>query len=175
MRTTRNIVTGLILSMAISGHALTASATAPRSIEERVRHGILSVPYINVFDNVAYAINDGVVTLSGQVTRPIDKDYVEQAVRRAVGEARVENRIEVLPLSPNDDRIRVATLFALERSSPLGRYFMGTNPSIRIIVKNGNVALDGVVLNAGDRQVAFMAANRVPGVFSVTNNLRTEK
>jgi len=168
-------VTGLILSMAISGHALTASATAPRSIEERVRHGILSVPYINVFDNVAYAINDGVVTLSGQVTRPIDKDYVEQAVRRAVGEARVENRIEVLPLSPNDDRIRVATLFALERSSPLGRYFMGTNPSIRIIVKNGNVALDGVVLNAGDRQVAFMAANRVPGVFSVTNNLRTEK
>jgi hyperosmotically inducible protein len=182
---TRNTIAGLIVSLALSGATLlAANSPRPRSIEDRVRHEILSVPYFNVFENVAFSVKDGVVTLTGEVTRPIDKDYIEQAVRRAEGVTAIEDRIEVLPVSPLDDRIRLATLDdrirlatlrTLERTSPLSRYFLGVNPSIRIIVKNGNVALDGVVLNSFDRQVAYMAANRVPGVFSVTNNLRTEK
>jgi osmotically-inducible protein OsmY len=86
----------------------------------------------------------------------------------------VNNQIEVLPLSPFDDQIRYRTLNTLLRSAPLSKYFLGVQPSIRIIVKNGNVTLDGVVLNNTDRQVAYIAANGVSGVFSVTNNLRTE-
>jgi hyperosmotically inducible protein len=176
MRTTKNILAGLIASLAISGLTLMAGTTPPpRSIEDRVRREILSVPFITVFDNLSYSVKDGVVTLSGQVVLPIDKDNMEDAVKRVQGVTRVDNQIEVLPVSPFDDRIRFATLRALLRSAPLGRYFLGANPSIRIVVKNGNVALDGVVLNAGDRQVASMAANGVSGVFSVTNNLRTEK
>jgi hypothetical protein len=73
-----------------------------------------------------------------------------------------------------DDQIRVRTLRTLLRTASLGKYFQGVQPSIRIIVKNGDVTLDGVVLNDGDRQFAYMAANQVPGVFSVTNNLQTE-
>lgn len=174
MRTANRIMTGLITFLAISGLTLMAATTPPRTIEDRVRHQILSVPYINVFDNLSFAVDSGVVTLSGQVTRPIDKDYVEEAVKRVEGITRIDNQIEVLPVSPFDDRLRIATLRALLRSGSLGRYFLGTNPSIRIIVKNGNVALDGVVLNNLDRQVAYMAANGVSGAFSVTNNLRAE-
>jgi osmotically-inducible protein OsmY len=73
-----------------------------------------------------------------------------------------------------DDQIRVRTLRTLLRSAPLDKYFQGVQPSIRIIVKNGDVTLDGVVLNNGDRQIAYMAANGVPGVFSVKNNLQIE-
>jgi len=133
------------------------------------------VPYINVFDNLAYSVNDGVVTLTGQVLRPIDKDNVENAVKNVEGVTRIDNQIEVLPLSPFDDQIRFATLHAMLRSAPLDKYFQGTNPAIRIVVKNGHVTLDGVVLNPADRQFAYMAANGVSGVFSVTNNLRTER
>jgi osmotically-inducible protein OsmY len=176
MRTTKNIVAGLMISLGVTGVAwASGTAAQPRSIEDQVRHMILSVPYLNVFDNLSYSVENGVVTLSGQVTRPIDKDYVESAVRRVAVVTRIDNQIEVLPLSPFDDRIRLTTLRNLERTTPLGRYFMGVNPSIRIVVKNGNLTLDGVVLNSGDRQVAFMAASSVPGVFTVTNNLRAEK
>jgi len=175
MRTIKNILTGLIVSLALSSIAAFAGATGPRrTIEDRVRHELLSVPYIGVFDDVSYTVNDGVVTLTGQVTRPIEKYDAEQAVKKVEGVTRVDNQIEVLPLSPFDDRIRVATLRALERLAPLDKYFLGTQPSIRILVKNGHVTLDGVVLNPADRQLAYMAANSVPGVFSVTNNLRTE-
>ena len=176
MRTTRKILAGLIVSLGISATALTAATSStPRSIENQVRHEILSVPYLNVFDNLYYSVDNGVVTLTGQVTRPIDKDYVENAVRRVEGVTSINNQIEVLPLSPYDDRIRFAALNTLARTTPLSRYFLGVNPSIRIVVKNGDITLDGVVLNALDRQVAFMAANSVPGVFNVINNLRTER
>jgi hyperosmotically inducible protein len=87
---------------------------------------------------------------------------------------RVVNNIEVLPLSGFDDSIRVREYRAIFRSGSLYRYAMGANPSIHIIVRNGKVTLEGVVSNRMDSQLAYMAANGVPGVFSVTNNLRVE-
>jgi hyperosmotically inducible protein len=83
----------------------------------------------------------------------------------------VDDQVEVLPLSPFDDNIRIRTLRGLERTGSLYRYFMGVNPSIRIVVKNGHVTLDGIVQNSMDRQMAYMAANGISGVFSVTNDL----
>jgi hyperosmotically inducible protein len=126
------------------------------------------------FDNLNYQVNNGVVTLSGEVTQPVRKTDVERAVESIPGVTAVNDQIEVLPLSPMDDQIRVRTLRTMLRSAPLDKYFQGVQPSIRIIVKNGDVTLDGVVLNNGDRQIAYITANQVPGVFSVTNNLRTE-
>ncbi len=176
MKTPKNIIKKLTVGVALMSAALFAGPSShPRSIEDQVRHEILSVPYIGVFDNPSWQIDNGVVTLSGEVTQPVYKYDIEQAVKGVEGVTRVENNIEVLPLSPFDDGIRVRTLRTLLRTAPLDKYFQGVLPSIRIIVKNGHVTLDGVVLNNADRQFAFMAANRVPGVFSVTNNLRTEK
>lgn len=176
MRTKQYQAIPLIVGLALMAAALMAGpASQPRTLEQQVRHEILTVPYIGVFDNPTWEIDNGVVTLSGQVTQPVEKYNLEQAVKGVEGVTRVENHIEVLPLSPFDDRIRVRTLRTLLRSAPLDKYFQGVQPSIRIIVKNGHVTLDGVVLNNADRQFAYMSANGVSGVFSVTNNLRAEK
>ena len=175
MRTVKHFVATITAGVGLMGVTLLAAGNpAPRTLEEQVRHEILMVPYIGVFDNLNYQVDNGVVTLSGQVTQPVRKLDVERAVQSINGVTAVNDHIEVLPLSPMDDQIRVRTLRTLLRSAPLDKYFQGVQPSIRIIVKNGDVTLDGVVLNDGDRQIAYMAANGVPGVFSVTNNLRTE-
>ena len=96
----------------------------------------------------------------------------ERRVRRLAGVERVVNNIEVLPLSGFDDSIRANTYRALMGwNSPLFRYGRGVNPSIHIVVRGGHVTLEGVVSNEGDRRLANLLVNSVPGVFSVTNNL----
>jgi len=177
MRTPKKMITKMTVGVALMSAALFAgpSRTPSRTMEQQVRHEILMVPYIGVFDNPSWSIDNGVVTLTGEVTQPVEKYNLEKAVKSVEGVTRVENNIEVLPLSPLDDQIRVRTLRTLLHTAPLDKYFQGVQPSIRIIVKNGHVTLDGVVLNNADRQFAFMAANHVSGVFSVTNNLRAEK
>jgi hyperosmotically inducible protein len=86
----------------------------------------------------------------------------------------VNNQIEVLPLSPNDDRIRMAVYRAIYGQASLQRYGLQAVPPIHIIVKNGNVTLEGVVANEGDKNLANIKANGVSGVFGVTNNLTVE-
>ncbi len=166
------LLTGLMLLAGAS--SIWAAGTAPPvpTVEDNVRKALVTLPYFSVFDDLSYKVDNGVVTLSGAVTQPYLKDYAEKAVKNVAGVTAVNDQIEVLPLSPFDDQIRLRTLRSLERTSSLYRYFMGTNPSIRIIVRNGHVTLDGIVGNAMDSQLAFMAANGVSGVFSVTNDLR---
>jgi len=176
MRTAKRIVTTITVGVGLMGLTLLAATNpTPRTLEDQVRHEILMVPYIGVFDNLNYQVDNGVVTLSGEVVDPVRKTDVENVVKSIPGVTAVNDQIEVLPLSPMDNQIRFRTLHTLLRSAPLDKYFQGVQPSIRIIVKNGDVTLDGVVLNNGDHQLAYMAANGVPGVFSVTNNLRTER
>ncbi len=148
---------------------------APRSLEEQVRHELVMLPFFNVFDDLGYRVDGDQVTLTGQVVRPVLKSDAENVVKKIPGVARVVNNIEVLPLSPYDDRLRWAALWAIYGQPTLDRYGMGTQPSIRIIVKNGNITLKGVVINQGDKNIAGMRANGVPGAFSVTNELRVQK
>jgi len=169
-----SIATGVAGVMLMGATLMAGTNPVPRTLEDQVRHEILMVPYIGVFDNLSYKVDNGVVTLSGQVTEPVRKSDVKNAVKRIPGVTAVNDQIEVLPLSPFDDRIRIRTLRTLLRSAPLDKYFLGVQPGIRIVVKNGNVTLDGYVLNNGDRQIAYMMANQVPGVFKVTNNLQIE-
>jgi len=165
-----------VLVAALPATTLVAGPAKPSgSIEDRVRHELVMLPYYNVFDELSFRVdNDGTVTLFGAVTQPWVKSDAERSVKRLAGVTRVDDQIEVLPLSPFDRQIRIRTYRALVGTSSLYQYFMGTQPSIRILVKNGHVMLDGVVSNNMDSQLAYMAASRVPGVFSVTNNLQTE-
>ena len=114
------------------------------------------------------------VVLLGQVTWPPVRSDAESAVKRVEGVAKVVNKIEVLPVSPFDDRIRMATFRAIYSRPALNRYILGAVPAIHIIVKNGNVTLTGVVASQSDMTLAEMAAKGVPGVFRVTNNLRKD-
>ena len=133
------------------------------------------LPYLSVFDDISFAVDGGNVTLMGAVSRPTLKSESERVVKKIEGVERVVNQIEVLPLSPMDDRIRVATARAIFGHPSLNRYGTQALPPIRIIVKSGNVTLEGVVATESDKTIANLEANGVPGVFKVTNNLRVEQ
>jgi hyperosmotically inducible periplasmic protein len=145
-------------------------------LSEEVRKQLILLPNYGVFDNLTYEIKGiDTVILTGQVTRPNLKSDAENAISKIEAIGKVENRIEVLPLSPNDDRIRIATFQAIYSKPGLDRYGWRAVPPIHIIVKNGNVRLIGVVATEADKNLAGIAANGVAGVFSVTNDLRVEK
>ena len=151
------------------------AADQPDRISKEVRHELVMLPYYSVFDNLAYRVDGSKVTLFGQVVRPTLKSDAENVVKKIEGVTSVDNEIEVLPLSPNDDRLRIAVYRAIFSKAELQRYSMGAIPPIHIIVKNGNVTLVGVVDNEMDKNVAGIAANGVPGVFKVTNDLQVPK
>src|ERR1700733_3984668 len=145
-----------------------------QDLSSQVRHELVMIPYYSVFDDLNYSVDSasGVVTLSGEVTRPVVKDDAARSVKHLAGVTQVIDNIRVLPLSSFDNRIRLAEYRTIYGFGGLYRYGLGTQPSIHIIVDNGHVTLVGVVDNQADKNTANIRANTVPGVFSVTNNLR---
>jgi hyperosmotically inducible periplasmic protein len=145
-----------------------------RMIQE-VRHKLVMLPYYSVFDDLGFTVNGGTVTLVGAVTRPVLKEDAGKTVKDVEGVTSVVNNIEVLPLSTIDDQLRRRVYQVIYGDPALStRYGYRTLPSIHIIVKNGNVRLEGVVANEMDRSLAFIRANGVPGAFHVDNDLRVE-
>ncbi len=145
-------------------------------IVKEVRHELVMLPYYGVFDNLAYRVDGSKVTLFGAVTQPVLKINAENAVKKIEGVTAVDNEIEVLPLSPMDDSIRRSVYRAIYSKPGFERYKFGAVPPIHIIVKNGNVTLEGVVDSEMDKNIAGIAANTVNGVFGqVKNNLIVQK
>ena len=169
--------------------AMTLGATAPlaadqkksqepasdETISKQVRHELLMLPYYGVFDNLAYSVESGVVTLEGEVAWPALKPDAAAAVKHISGVQSVVNNIEVLPASFHDDRLRRALYRSIYGFAPLQKYGGGALPSIHIIVKNGHAVLVGVVTTEADKNSAGIRANLVSGVFSVENDLRVAK
>jgi hyperosmotically inducible periplasmic protein len=170
-----NLIAMLAVCMAsANAQSSAASERAQQRIVREVRHELVMLPQYSIFDNLAYKVDGNTVTLMGQVRNPVLKDSAEKVVKGIEGVEKVDNQIEVLPPSPNDDRIRRAVARAIFNDPSLFRYSMGAVPPIHIIVKGGHVTLEGVVDNQTDKNVAGIRANGVPGAFSVTNNLRVE-
>ena len=170
------LVSTLAVSLVAQGNREALSQKGIDRIVKEVHHELVMLPFYGVFDNLAYKVDpDGTVTLLGQVSRPTLKSDAENVVKRIEGVEKVVNNIEALPTSPNDDRIRRATYRAIYGNSVLSQYQLRAVPPIHIIVKNGNVTLEGVVARQMDKQVAEMQAKSVSGAFSVTNNLRVEE
>jgi len=172
-----------------------ASQQAILKLAQEVRKQIVMQPQYGVFDNIHFAIQGNTVILRGRASRPTLKSGIEKAVKRIEGVDKVTNEIEVLPTSPNDDRLRAAVYASIYGYAPLQRYTSNrggprgipsvaraaggiTNDppmgfhAIHIIVKNGHVTLTGVVDSDTDLAMAGMRANSVPGVFSVDNDLQ---
>ncbi|HLF83216.1 MAG TPA: BON domain-containing protein [Blastocatellia bacterium] len=171
MKSKLMVVLALVI---LAGSVVLASAAPaePQRTMTKVHKALVTLPYYGVFDNLEYKVEGDTVTLFGQVRNPTTRRDAERRVARIEGVDHVINKIEVLPVSRFDDSIRARTYRAVFRSGSLYRYAMGANPSVHIVVKNGHVTLEGVVSSQMDSQLAYMAARGVPGVFSVTNNLR---
>ncbi len=164
-----------ILASTVSYSQTAPSEGAKARIAKETRHEILMLPYFDVFDNIEFRVDGYNVTLMGQVRMPTLKSDAERVVKAIEGVENVNNQIEILPVSTNDDRLRIALYRAIYGFSSLQRYALPVIKPIRIIVKNGNVTLEGVVNTEADKNVVKLRANGVHGVFSVTNNLRVEK
>ncbi|HVA94382.1 MAG TPA: BON domain-containing protein [Candidatus Dormibacteraeota bacterium] len=182
MRDQMHILKGLlVLTFLTTGIAIgtpVARAESSKSpdisaIPGQVKHEMAMLPWYGVFDDLGYQVNGTEVTLTGQVISEHDvtKYDAGRAVRRIPGVTKVINNIEVLPPSRFDNQIRRAEYRTIFSKSDLGRYTMGSYPQVHILVKGGHVVLEGTVMNQMDKNVAGIAANSVPGVFSVTNNL----
>ena len=143
-------------------------------LTKEVRHELVTLPYYGVFDNLAYRVDGSKVTLFGQVRDPKLKDDAGKAVKSIEGVSAVDNQIEVLPLSPADDQTRRAVYRAIYSKPSLQRYQLSALPPIHIIVKNGDVTLEGFVANQMDREVAEIATKGVGSTHKVTNNLKTD-
>src|SRR5215813_8406709 len=141
------------------------------NLRKEVRHQLLLLPYYSVFDNLMFKVDGDKVTLLGQVVRPTLKSDAEAAVKGIEAVASVDNQIEVLPVSPMDDQLRRSVYRAIYGDASLSKYGWSALPTIHIIVKNGHVALEGVVDSESDKNLANLRANGVPNVFSVSNNL----
>ena len=171
--------TGLAFAGSTDQAAQQSMSSVNQRLDQRlsgeVRHELNMIPEFTVFDNLAYRVDGGTVTLFGQVRDAIVKDSAEARVKRLEGVERVDNQIEILPASFNDDRIRRQVALAVFNDPRLFNYGIQSVPPIHIIVKNGHVNLEGMVRTQTDKNDAFIRANGVPGVFSVENNLQVEQ
>ena len=204
IRTTQGLGTICVLALALAALTQPAVAKEPKSAESEIRHELLQLPYYGVFDFLSFKYENGTVTLMGYASRPSLKTDAERAVRRVAGVDTVNDQVEVLPVSINDDNLRWQTYYAIYRDPflsryapgggllwghrhPFGRGFMAFGPSrfpgsepagdypIHIIVKNGRITLLGVVDNESDKTVAGMRARGVSGSFGVDNELMLDR
>jgi hyperosmotically inducible protein len=168
----------VVLLCAVFAVAASAQQKDPRTrrIEIEVQNELLSLPYYGIFDLLAFKVEPGAtVRLLGQVVRPTLKADAERRVKGISGIEQVINDIEVLPVSPGDDRIRLDIARNIYRTESLERYGFQSQPPIHIIVKNGRVRLEGSVDSESDKAVAALKAREVGGVFEVTNNLTVDR
>jgi len=175
LRHLRFLGLAVFTALMLSAQERPVSERAVQRIQKEVLHELRMLPYVNVFDNLAFRVDGYKVTLLGQVTNPTVKFDAEKAVKGIEGVEEVDNQIEVLPPSPNDDRLRRALFRAIYGYGPLEKYSLGVIKPIRIIVKNGHATLEGVVDSQADKDTVGLRANGVPGLFSVTNNLQVVK
>jgi hyperosmotically inducible periplasmic protein len=176
---TKRMLNGMILGATLVAGQLGFAADRKNDagmsrIENQVRRELVTLPFYSLFDNFTFRVDGQTVTLMGKVSRPTLKSDAENVVKKIEGVENVSNQIEVLPLSPSDDRLRLALYHSIYGHSALETLSIRAVPPIHIIVENGNVTLEGVVMTELEKNVAGAQANSVSGVFSVKNNLRVE-
>lgn len=190
-----SVVAAALLWWAGVGQALPQQPVREELVE-KIQEVLAELPYYGMFDHLVFELDEDRVTLGGYAFQPVLKNWAEREVSRVGGVAKVDNQIEVLPASTNDDRIRMAVFRAVYKDEGLAGYGFGGETwraftrneheilyfqreplgifPIHIIVKHGNVILVGLVASQEDKTLAGVKANGVSGVFSVTNNLRVD-
>jgi hyperosmotically inducible protein len=152
-----------------------ADDISDRQILEQARHQVVMYYAYGIFDNVELQAQGDKLIVSGEVTQPFKKADIGNLLTRVRGVASVENQLEVLPNSGFDDQLRLQIARAIYRDPFFVQYAHQALPPIHIIVKNGNVTLEGVVATSLDRAKAEMAARTAGLSFGVVDNLRVER
>lgn len=147
-----------------------AKPEEPQLVRE-IRHQLFVLPYYSVFDYITFTLDADRVTLTGYVLRPTLRANAEAAVKSLEGVSSVKNLVEVLPKSPSDDDFRRAVYRSIFEDSTLQRYAALEVPVIHIILRNGEVTLEGAVLTEAEKNLATTRASSVAGVSGVKNNL----
>jgi hyperosmotically inducible protein len=164
-----------LVGAAVLGSVQAASAQDRRDVRlaEEVSAAIGAYPSFTIFDDINGTVANGVVSLTGKVTMPYKRTDIEKRVARIDGVKRVDNRIDVLPVSMYDDELRASIARAIYRNPSFWSYTMMSNPPIHIVVEHGKVTLTGVVSSPVEKALAQSLASGF-GDFGLTNALRTE-
>lgn len=160
-------VTGVVDNIRVS-----AEDASPQQILEKARHQVLLYPYYTIFDNITLSMEGSQLTVAGQVTQPYKKSDLGNVLADILGVTKLRNDIQVLPTSSFDDHIRLAIARRIYGDPGFFNYGNQANPSIHIVVDNGNVVLEGVVNSNVDRQKAEIDARFATTYFGLKNNLR---
>lgn len=179
------LLAGAALGLTVPGLCFASTTTAWRSAEQQskttpslareIRHQLAQLPFYSEFDFITFTLDGKNVTLTGQVLRPSLKKHAEAAIKSLEGVDVVTNQIEVLPVSVEDNEIRRAVYRAIYEDPVLAAYAVQAVPPIHIIVKNGNVTLEGTVKSAGDISLAGRRAASVDNVKETKNNLKIQQ
>ena len=197
VRVIGGVALGAVLGGLVFNRTVATQSISARETTQSVQRALERLPYYGVFDFMAFNVERGTVTLTGYAYQGGLRDAAESATRRVSGVDEIANRVEPLPASQNDDRIRWATFYRIYTDAFLSRYATGGPDQIRreiydsrrfpgmhqplgvyaihIVVRNGHTTLFGVVDNQGDRQISEMRAREVSGVFSVANEIEIAK
>ena len=139
-----------------------------------VSNQVLGYVNFTVFDDISAAVEDGIVTLTGQVTMPYKKEDIARRVSRVAGVNVVQNKIQVAPVSIFDVELRFRIARAIYGNPAFWHYANMAQPPIHIVVENGHITLTGRVGTQVEKSLAFAAAH-VPGSFDVKNDLKIDR
>lgn len=168
----RRFIAAAAVVLALGAPAVAADSENLQTFRA-VQKQVLQYPHFTIFDDVNVQVDNGAVKLLGKVTMDFKRDDIEQRVRGVAGVTRVDNQLEVLPVSQFDDQLRLGIAQAIY-SNPAFRGMVSlVNPPIHVIVEHGHVTLNGVVMNEVDRAIARSIAGSFPA-FSIKNELKTE-
>ncbi|MBL8180293.1 MAG: BON domain-containing protein [Blastocatellia bacterium] len=168
------IAIAAILTASINAQNFAPKGTSGRTIEQQIAKKLRGLTNYSYFDNITYTVNGSVVTLYGKVYSLGTIDQAENVVEDIDGVSSVINKIEMLPPSPFDDRIRREAIRLFASRGP-AQYFNENNPDVRIIVDRGRITLEGNVSRKADSDLLNVLANSITGVFEVTNNLTVSR
>jgi len=145
-----------------------------RQIFEQARKQILTYYAYSIFDWITLEGAGSKLVVNGYVSQPYKKPDIGYFLAHIKGVADLQNNLEVLPVSNFDDDIRIAVARAIYNDPFFITYASMANPPIHIVVKGGNVTLEGMVNSQGEKTKAETNASFAETFFNLTNNLLVE-
>jgi len=173
MTLTSRLTSALVLVAALAAPAMAQPPREDAQVARDIASAVITYPQFTIFDDISATLDRGTVVLSGKVTMPYKRDDLARRIAKVAGVDRVENNVQVLPVSFFDDDLRHTIARAIYRNDAFTQYASMMNPPIHVIVEHGRVTLTGVVNSDVERVLARVIAASF-GEFSLVNDLKTD-